>query len=141
MPQYPFLSEKWMVAARKIRDEYGHKAPDVPPIALNLVVNDVPFGDGSLNAHIDSSRGGLALDEGHLDKPDVSITTDYETAKALFVDQNPAAAMQAFMSGKIRVQGDLTKLLALQDVAGTGSAEDGLLVKEVAERVKAITKG
>ncbi len=142
MAQYPFLSEKWIAAAREIRDEYQHKAPDVPPIAMNLVVNDVPFGDGPLNAHVDSSSGGLALDEGHLDKPDVSITTDYETAKALFVDQNPAAAMQAFMSGKIRVQGDLGKLLALQEVAGVGagSADDISLAREIADRVKAITK-
>ena len=140
MAQYPFLSEKWIAAARKIRDEYQHLATDVPPIALNLVVNEVPFGEGSLNAHIDSSSGGLALDEGHVAKPDVSITTDYATAKALFVDQNPAAAMQAFMSGKIRVQGDLGKLLALQEVAGVGSAGDVSLAREIADRVKAITK-
>jgi putative sterol carrier protein len=140
VPQYPFLSEKWMAEARKIRDEFGHAVPQAPPVAMNLIVTEVPFGNGSIDAHVDSSSGQLALDVGHLDKPDVSITTDYATAKALFVDQNPAAAMQAFMSGKIRVQGDLGKLLALQELATAGTEDDLRLAKEVAERVKGITK-
>ena len=140
MPQYPFLSEKWIVEARKIRDEYHHAIPDVPPIAMNLVVNEVPFGTGTIDAHLDSSSGGIALDQGHLEKSDVAITTDYATAKALFVDQNPAAAMQAFMSGKIRVQGDLAKLFSLQELAGGGSESDLSTAKEIAERVKGITK-
>ena len=40
--------------------------------------------------------------------------SDYETAKAIFVDQNPQAGMQAFMAGKIKLQGDMTKSMALQ---------------------------
>lgn len=140
MSQYPFLSERWMAEARKIRDEYGHSISDVPPIAMNVVVNGVPFGDGSVNAHVDSSSGRLALDQGHIGKPDVSITTDYATAKALFVEPNPTAVLQAFMAGKIRVQGDLGKLLSLQELAGFGSDDDMTLAKEVAERVKSITK-
>lgn len=139
MPQYPFLSDKWIAEAKKIRDEFGHAVPETPPIAMNLVVNEVPFGSGSIDAHVNSSSGRLALDHGHLDKPDVSITTDYATAKALFVDQNPAAAMQAFMSGKIRVQGDLGKLLALQEMVGGGNEGDVTLAKEIADRVKGIT--
>ena len=140
MPQYPFLSEKWIAEARKIRDEYGHALKGAPPIAMNLVITEVPFGSGSLDAHLDSSSGQLALDEGHLEKPDVSISTDYATATAVFVDQDPAAVMQAFMSGKIRVQGDLGKLLALQELASGDSPEDVQLAKDIAQRVKAITK-
>jgi SCP-2 sterol transfer family len=140
VPQYPFLSEKWIDEARKIRDEYSASVSGAPPIAMNLVVTEVPFGPGTLDAHLDSSSGRLALDQGHLEKPDVSITTDYATAKALFVDQNPAAAMQAFMSGKIRVQGDLAKLLSLQELMGSGTEPEAALAKTVAERVKGITK-
>jgi putative sterol carrier protein len=140
VPQYPFLSERWITEARKIRDEFGHTVKGAPPIAMNLVVTEVPFGSGAVDAHLDSSSGQLALDQGHLEKPDVSITTDYATAKALFVDQNPAAAMQAFMSGKIRVQGDLGKLLALQEVANAGTQEDVQLARDIADRVKGITK-
>ena len=63
---------------------------------------------------IDTSSGQLAIEDGHIDEPDLTITTDYETAKTLFVQQDPAAAMQAVFAGKIKVQGDMSKLLALQ---------------------------
>ena len=61
------------------------------------------------------------------------MTVDYETAKAIIVDQNPQAGMQAFMAGKIKVQGDMAKLMAMQQGAPDPKAA------EVAERIKAIT--
>jgi putative sterol carrier protein len=136
--KYQFLSDKWISAARSIRDEYADRVPDAPPMRMNLVVSDVPFGDGAIEAHVDSSSGRIQLDLAHLDKPDVTVTADYATVQALFVDQNPAAAMQAFMSGKIRVQGDLGKLMALQSTAVPAGADD--LATEVAERIKNITQ-
>jgi putative sterol carrier protein len=54
------------------------------------------------------------MDLGSLDSPDVTVTTDYDTARQLFVEQDPAASMQAFMSGKIKVEGDITKVMAMQ---------------------------
>jgi putative sterol carrier protein len=136
--QYEFLSDKWISAARAIRDEYADRVPDVPSMRMNLVVSEVPFGEGAIEAHVDSSSGRIQLDLAHIEKPDVTVTADYATVKALFVDQNPAAAMQAFMSGKIRVQGDLGKLMALQTTAVPNGADD--LAAEVAERIKKITK-
>ena len=138
MAKYQFLSEKWISAARSIRDEYADRIPDTPPMRMNLVVSEVPFGEGAIEAHVDSSNGRIQLDLAHLDKPDVTVTADYATVQALFVDQNPAAAMQAFMSGKIRVQGDLGKLMALQTTMAPAGAED--LATEVAERIKNITQ-
>jgi putative sterol carrier protein len=49
--------------------------------------------------------------------------------------QDPAAAMQAFLSGKIRVEGDMAKLMMLQ----ASAMQPDPLAAEVAERVKAIT--
>ena len=63
---------------------------------------------------MDTTSGELVLDTGHVDGPDVTATLDYETAKAMMVDSNPQAAMQAFMAGKIKLQGDMTKAMALQ---------------------------
>ena len=50
------------------------------------------------------------------------MTVPYDVAKQLFIQNDQAAAMQAFMSGKIRVTGDMTKLMAMQ-AAGPPSAE------------------
>ena len=56
------------------------------------------------------------------------------TAKAIFVEQDPSAGMQAFMAGKIKVEGDMTKLLAMQ-----ASAPDAVAM-EMAGRLKEITE-
>ena len=84
---------------------------------MNQIITDVPFGDGTIDAHMDTSSGELEMDLGHLENPDVTVTLDYDTAKAIFVEGNPQAGMQAFMAGKIKVQGDMTKLMAMQSGA------------------------
>jgi putative sterol carrier protein len=40
----------------------------------------------------------------------------------MFIDGNQQAAMQAFMSGQIKVEGDMTKLMAMQ-AGGPPTAE------------------
>jgi len=134
VPTYPFLSPEWVAEARKIRQEFaGHEPATTHPLRMNQVITDVPFGDGTLDAHVDSTSGAVEIDTGHLDDPDVTVTLDYDTAKAIFVDGNPQAGMQAFMAGKIRVQGDMTKLINAQQ------ATPDPLSAEVAQRIKEIT--
>lgn len=113
---YQFLSDGWIDAATKIRDEVGSVAAAVP-VRMNLVIVEVPFGTGSLEAHMDTTNGGLELDLGHLEGADVTATLDYETAKAMLVDNNPQAGMQAFMAGRIKLQGDMAKAMALTSSA------------------------
>jgi putative sterol carrier protein len=111
---YKFLSDEWVQAARKIREEAEAPTTAPQPVKMNLVITDVPFGEGTVNAHMDTTSGTVELELEHLDSPDVTATLDYETAKAMMVDANPQAGMQAFMAGKITLQGDMTKALALQ---------------------------
>jgi hypothetical protein len=111
---YQFLSEEWVAAARRIRDEAGSTSSSGGPVKMNLVVTDVPFGEGTIEAHMDTTDGGLDMDFGHLDGPDVTATLDYTTAKSMIVDADPQAGMQAFMAGKIKLQGDLTKAMTMQ---------------------------
>jgi putative sterol carrier protein len=111
---YQFLSDEWVDAARKLREEADAPARTVQPVKMNLTITEVPFGSGSVDAHMDSTSGELLLELGHLDTPDVTATLDYDTAKAMMVDSNPQAAMQAFMAGKIKLTGDMTKAMALQ---------------------------
>lgn len=129
---HPFLSPAWIDEAQKIQKEYEGAAV-AQAVRMNHVITDVPFGEGTLKTHLDTTSGEVVLDLGHLDTPDVTVTTDYETAKAVFVAGDPQAGMQAFMSGKIRVDGDLTKLLALAQAPVDPRAA------EVQQRVRAIT--
>lgn len=134
MAKHPFLSEEWMAEAKTIRDEYAGKgAPIAQTMKMNQIITEVPFGDGTINAHMDSTSGEMEMELGHLDEAEVTITIDYATAKAIFVDGNPQAGMQAFMSGKIKVQGDMTKLMAM------GQAAPDPTAAEVAAKIKEIT--
>ena len=138
MQQYPFLSEEWLAEATRVRAEFKGRAPEFPVrVRMNQIIRDVPFGDGTIKAHLDTSSGELEIDTGHLDSPDLTITIDYDTAKALFVDGDAQGAMQAFLGGRIKVDGDITKLIALQ-TAGTSVATDSVAV-EMARRLQAMT--
>ena len=67
----PFLSPEWIEAAREIRERYSaDTAPIEVAVKVNQVITEVPFGDGELHAHIDTSNGDLDLELGHLDDPD-----------------------------------------------------------------------
>ena len=54
------------------------------------------------------------LDTGHIDPVDLKVSLDYDVARAILIEGNPQAGIQAFMSGKIKVEGDIAKLMALQ---------------------------
>ena len=129
---YQFLSDEWIDAAKKLREEYGGSVTAPQPVKMNLVITEVPFGDGSVDAHMDTTSGHLELDTGHVDGADVTATLDYDTARAMMVDNNPQAAMQAFMAGKIKLQGDMTKAMALQ----SGAPVD----PQLTEKIKEITE-
>ncbi|MDY7100832.1 MAG: SCP2 sterol-binding domain-containing protein [Actinomycetota bacterium] len=133
---YPFLSDEWMDAAKAIRAEYADRLdPPSTPIRMNNIITNVPFGDGVVHAHLDTSEGRIVLDHGHLDEVDVTVETDYDTARALFVDQDPQVGMQAFMNGKIKVTGDISRVMVMQ------SQQIDPIAREIAEKVRSITEG
>lgn len=132
--KYEFLSPEWVAAAKKIQEE--SPKPENPPahsMKANLNITEVPFGDSDIEAFLDTSDGETRMDLGRLDAPELTITVDYATAKAIFIDQNPQAGMQAFMAGKVKVQGDMTKLMAMQQGAPDPAAQ------AVAAQIKEIT--
>jgi hypothetical protein len=134
---YPFLSDEWLNEARAIRAEYQGKTPPIPHVVrMNLVVTQVPFSDEDILAHMDTSSGELELDTGHLDAQDLKVTVDYDTAKAILIEGNPQAGMQAFMQGKVRVEGDMAKLMAL--TASPAAADPNAAA--LAQRLRDITE-
>jgi SCP-2 sterol transfer family len=124
MVTYPFLSDDWFAAVRQIVDTGAVEIPPNAELVVNLVVTETPFGD-ERRLHIRATGGQADWDAGHADDADLTLTTDYTTAHDIFVSASPQAGMQAFMEGKVKVQGDLTKLMAVQ-VIGTGSGAPGL---------------
>ncbi len=138
MASYPFLSEEWIDAARRLREEYAEQIP-APPVAakVNIVVTDIPHGDqDTVEGHIDTNSGQTIIEAGHLDDPELTVTVDYGTARAAFVTRDQQEVMQAFLTGKILVDGDASRLLAL--ASGPPSDIDPIAV-ELYEKLDALT--
>lgn len=136
---HEFLSPAWMDAARGIREKYADQATKVTTsIRMNQVITDVPEsvngGETVLKTFMDTSSGAVVMDLGELEGADLTVTTDYATAYKLFVEQDQAAGMQAFMAGKIKVQGDMMKMMAMQ----TSMPQDEI-AKTIAQEIKDIT--
>jgi hypothetical protein len=132
---HQFLSEAWIEAARDIRHRYSGDVPTIETVVrINVITTKVPFGDGTISAYIDTSNGSLEMELGSIEESDLTVTTDYETARKLFVEQDPTASMQAFMAGRIKVEGDITRLMVMQtSLPQTDTTE------AVAAEIKAIT--
>lgn len=135
METYEFLSEQWITTVRQLREEWlaANTPPTAPKLRLNLIIESVPFGDGTVDAHLDTSSGTVELETGHLDKVDATITTDYATAKSLFVDGRMSAALEAMQLGRIKVKGNMFKLLGLGKIGNDPASE------KLTEQIRAIT--
>ena len=126
---HQFLSDDWLNEAKKIRDEFASDAPSpANDLTVNVTVTDGPEGDRELH------MANGVFDTGHIDGAPTKLTLPYEVAKDMFVNGNQQAAMQAFMSGQIKVEGDMTKLMAMQTAGASDPNRD-----KVQERLKEIT--
>ncbi len=122
MAKYEFLSDDWFDELQRLVAEHGADAPAHAQLKMNLVVIETPF-ENDVEFHMGTEDGKPLMGKGHLDPADLTMTTDYATAKEVFVAGNPQAGMQAFMAGKVKVQGDMTKLMAAQGGGGPGGNE------------------
>jgi len=125
-----FLSDEWFEEVERLRAEAGDIP--VPEAVRSLIVNITVSGhpEGDKDIHLTSGD----FKRGHAEAAPTKITLPYEVAKSVFVDRDPNAGMQAFMSGQIVVEGDMTVMMQMQ-AAGEPSAE----AVQLTERVRAIT--
>jgi hypothetical protein len=110
---YTFLSDEWLTEVQKLAAESGTEL--MPSgVQINMVVTGSPEGDKEL--HVADGAFGSGLVEAP-----TKLTLPYDVARNMFINGDQAAAMQAFMSGQIKVEGDMTKLMAMQGQGGGGS--------------------
>ena len=109
---HPFLSDAWFDAVEALRDKAPVAPEDVAGLAVNMVVTGGPEGDRAL--HFADGR----FDRGLAPGAPTTVTVPYRVARAMLVDLDPQAALEAFLKGEIRVEGDLTKMFEIQQSAG-----------------------
>ena len=134
MAKYAFLSDEWFAVVDALAGEHGAAAPASTDVVMNVTVTETPFG-AERQLHIGAKGGQGVWGLGHVDGADLQLTTDYATAREVFVAGDPAAGMQAFMSGRVKVQGDMAKLLAAQaaGAAPGGATALGAAIHDVTE--------
>jgi hypothetical protein len=125
---HDFLSDEWMDAIESLQDEAPEPPAATKDLVINLVVPDTPYGERE--AHMAGGQFGRGLQ----DSAPTKLTVPYEVAKKVFISGDQAAAMQAFMSGQIKVEGDMTKLMAMQ-AAGTLTPEQAAFQ----DKIKSLT--
>lgn len=133
MTRYTFLSDEWFAEVRRLHEAHDDAVPAEAAIRMNLTITETPFGPDR-PIHMAAEGGRAEWGEGHLDNADVTLTLSYEVAKDIFVGGNPQAAIEAFMAGKITLQGDITKLIVTQ------AAQPGPGAPILAQALQDITK-
>ncbi len=121
-----FLSEDWInaVNAALAGDDDYKSATATTEISLQFEVSDGPDGDVQYSVAMADGDTKFAL--GEAEEADATIRNDYETASA--VSKGDLNTQAAFISGKLKVEGNLAKIMmnqnALNSLANTLAGMD-----------------
>lgn len=109
-----FLSEEYVAAtAEALANHAGfNTAISGVELALQFRVTDMPEGD-DVSYYVDIRGDGADVALGELEAADVTITNNYETATG--ISTGDLNTQMAFMTGKLKVSGEMAKLMLNQN--------------------------
>jgi putative sterol carrier protein len=107
-----FLTEEWARdVTRALNSHEGFKnAIGAAELGIQFSVEEAP--NGEVDYYLKSSGGSTNLAVGTLDDPDVTVKQSYDTAVA--ISKGELNTQTAFMTGKLKVSGNLAKLMMHQ---------------------------
>lgn len=105
-----FLSPEWFDAVALLNEQAGDL--NLPPNLANLTINVTITGDTDTRLHLSSGK----LMQGHSDMASSTINIDDKTLGSIIKGgtETTEIALEAFMTGKIRIDGDMSQVMALQ---------------------------
>ncbi len=120
-----FLTQAWFDEVTQLTAQAGdlNLPPAIKNLTINLKVTDT--ADGEVSASFYEGNIHQGLKEGAL----TTLILDAKTLKVVFLERDMNYAMQAFMEGKIKVEGDMGQLMSIQ--TATPSAEQKALFKNI----------
>ena len=111
-----FLSQEWaeQISVALNSSAEFRSAATSKGVGLQQVVRDAPEGEIRYYFALEDGDASIAL--GELTNPDATVEQSYETAVAM--SRGEIGASQAFMQGKLKISGNMMKLMQLQGVLG-----------------------
>ena len=107
-----FLSEDHMSAGTAALNEYAGFTSAMANVDLGLQFNVTDAPDGEIDYYLKVGDGVAALVLGTLEDADASVGSDYDTAAA--ISKGELNVQMAFMTGKIKVGGNMAKVMMYQ---------------------------
>jgi putative sterol carrier protein len=114
VPRY--LTPEWVEAAQRAVD--GDPTVAVGAKGVHVIIQHVVTGGpgGDATYHVIIEDGSVRIVHGETSKATATFEQDWETAVA--VTRGELSAQAAFMTGRIRVRGDLPKLIEYGNLFG-----------------------
>lgn len=109
MPQ--FLSDEWFDTVTKLNQDANPL--NLPPNLKHLILT-INLQDGT---HFHFKEGKIW--QGNHDNPKATLLMTKNILQSLIQNKDESLAIEAFIAGDIRVEGDMSALLALQSVKPT----------------------
>lgn len=117
-----FLSNEWFNLVAKLNNETTEL--NLPPALQNALINVQVLPDIA-KLHLKEGK----LWQGVTNTAKSTILVDSDTLQQLITNKDESLAIEAFMTGKIRVEGDMSAVLSLQSTKPT--PEQKALYKEI----------
>ena len=120
-----FLSEKWASEVTSTLNSHeGFKnAIGAADLGIQFETEDGP--NGEVNYYLSASGGVASMAIGDLEDADVTVKQSYDTAIA--ISKGDLNTQTAFMTGKLKVSGNLAKLMMHQSAIQQWGAAVGSL--------------
>jgi putative sterol carrier protein len=118
-----FLSEEWAQAVTAALGQHDgfRNAIGNNELGIQFETEDGP--DGAVSYYLAAGDGSARMVLGELESPDVTVKMSYDTAAA--VSKGDLNVQTAFMTGKLKVSGNLAKLMMHQGAIQQWSAAVG----------------
>lgn len=120
-----FLTQAWFDQVATLNEQAGDL--HLPPTLSGLLLNVVITGDNPIQLHLKQGKIAQHL----LDDAQATINIDNETLAQIIDSNDVNTALEAFMMGKIRINGDMSAVMNLQ--SAKPSPEQKRLYKQIKE--------
>lgn len=120
-----FLTNAWFEQVSSLTNAAGDL--NVPDALANLALNVTVTG--AADGTVDMCLNGGNFEKGHKADAPTKLTMPADLLRKIFLEGDTSAGMQGFMTGQIKVEGDMGKLLAMQ--SARPSEQQKSLIKQI----------